>query len=192
MAACGIGEETTPTMNSTEFYTAHEALHLGYEEKLTRLDSTTEEFCGAAPTFVVRLQRSRRAHMGSFFDISSPIGIKISDDRTAVGRVAGEDAQPGERPRSYHPHLSHGRGEAARAPLAYHRRREAGLNVLWVTDPCMETPSRRTTASRPVRSSVRDEIMAFFEVHEQMGTHPGGVHLEMTGQDVTSAAAPRR
>ena len=180
----------TPAMNTTEFYTAHEALHLGYEEKLTRLDSTTEEYYGCSATFVVR-----RAHAptgggahGVFRGISNPIGIKISDKvGRRVGRVAGEDAQPGERPRSHHASSpAWARRSCASTSSPHHRIEEAGLNVLWVTDPMHGNTIKTDNGfkTRPFER-VRDEIMAFFEVHEQMGTHPGGVHLEMTGQDVT-------
>ena len=81
MKACGIDEDTPP-MESTDFFTAHEALHLGYEETLTRLDSTTEEFYGCSAHFLWCGERTRQpegAHMEYFRGISNPIGIKISD-----------------------------------------------------------------------------------------------------------------
>ena len=81
MAACGIDEDS-PSMQSTDFFTAHEALHLGYEERLTRLDSTTEEYYGCSAHFLWCGERTRQpdgAHMEYFRGISNPIGIKISD-----------------------------------------------------------------------------------------------------------------
>ena len=191
MKACGIDEETTPSMTTTDFFTAHEALHLGYEEKLTRLDSTTEEYYGCSAHFLWCGERTRQpegAHMEYFRGVSNPIGIKISDksDGDSVvslvrtlnpenvpGRITLISRMGAEKLREHLPRLI----AAIEA---------AGLNVLWVTDP-MHGNTVKTDNGYKTRpfERVRDEVMAFFEVHEQMGTHPGGVHLEMTGQDVT-------
>ena len=191
MAACGIDEETTPAMNSTEFYTAHEALHLGYEEKLTRLDSTTEEFYGCSAHFLWCGERTRQpegAHMEYFRGISNPIGIKISDKSDGPSVVSLVKTLNPENVPGRITLISRMGAEKLREhlPRLITAVEEAGLNVLWVTDPMHGNTIKTDNGfkTRPFER-VRDEIMAFFEVHEQMGTHPGGVHLEMTGQDVT-------
>ena len=191
MAACDIDEETTPAMNSTEFYTAHEALHLGYEEKLTRLDSTTEEFYGCSAHFLWCGERTRQpegAHMEYFRGISNPIGIKISDKSDGPSVVSLVKTLNPENVPGRITLISRMGAEKLREhlPRLITAVEEAGLNVLWVTDPMHGNTIKTDNGfkTRPFER-VRDEIMAFFEVHEQMGTHPGGVHLEMTGQDVT-------
>ena len=190
MAACGI-DENHPSMQETSFFTAHEALHLGYEEALTRLDSTTREYYGCSAHFLWCGERTRQpegAHMEYFRGVSNPIGIKISDksDGESVvslvkrlnpdnvpGRITLISRMGAKKLREHLPRLI--------TAIEY-----AGLNVLWVTDP-MHGNTIKTDNGYKTRpfEAVRDEIMAFFEVHEKMGTHPGGVHLEMTGQNVT-------
>jgi len=190
MGACGIDEDN-PAMRSTDFFTAHEALHLGYEERLTRLDSTTEEFYGCSAHFLWCGERTRQpdgAHMEYFRGISNPIGIKISDKSDGEGVVA--------LVRSLNPENVPGRitliSRMGAKKLREHLPRlitaiqDAGLNVLWVSDP-MHGNTVKTDNGYKTRpfEAIRDEVMAFFEVHEKMGTYPGGVHLEMTGQNVT-------
>mmetsp|Transcript_8155 Transcript_8155/g.30272 ORF Transcript_8155/g.30272 Transcript_8155/m.30272 type:complete len:517 (-) Transcript_8155:230-1780(-) len=190
MAACGI-DEAHPAMNQTSFFTAHEALHLGYEESLTRLDSTTQEYYGCSAHFLWCGERTRQpegAHMEYFRGISNPIGIKISDKSDGEGVVS--------LVKTLNPDNIPGRitliSRMGAAKLREHLPRlitaidDAKLNVLWVTDPMHGNTIKTDNGfkTRPFEA-VRDEIMAFFEVHEKMGTVPGGVHLEMTGQDVT-------
>ena len=139
MNACGIDEEN-PAMKSTDFFTAHEALHLGYEEKLTRLDSTTEEYYGCSAHFLWCGERTRQpegAHMEYFRGISNPIGIKISDKSDGDSVVS--------LVKSLNPENVPGRitliSRMGAGPLREHLPRliaaiqEAGLNVLWVADP---------------------------------------------------------
>lgn len=190
MAACGIDEDS-PSMQSTDFFTAHEALHLGYEERLTRLDSTTEEYYGCSAHFLWCGERTRQpdgAHMEYFRGISNPIGIKISDKSDGESVVSLVKQLNPENVPGRITLISRMGAEKLREhlPRLIRAIEDAGLNVLWVTDP-MHGNTVKTDSGFKTRpfERVRDEIMAFFEVHEQMGTHPGGVHLEMTGQDVT-------
>lgn len=190
MAACGI-DETHPSMQETSFFTAHEALHLGYEESLTRLDSTTEEHYGCSAHFLWCGERTRQpegAHMEYFRGISNPIGIKISDKSDGEGVVSlvkklNPDNVPGRITLISRMGAAKLREHLPRLITAIE---DAGLNVLWVTDPMHGNTIKTDNGfkTRPFEA-VRDEIMAFFEVHEKMGTYPGGVHLEMTGQNVT-------
>lgn len=190
MNACGIDEDH-PNMRSTEFFTAHEALHLGYEEQLTRLDSTTEEFYGCSAHFLWCGERTRQpegAHMEYFRGVSNPIGIKISDKSDGDGVVSLVKTLNPENVPGRITLITRMGAEKLRAnlPRLITAIQDAGLNVLWVTDPMHGNTIKTETGvkTRPFES-IRDEVMAFFEVHEQMGTHPGGVHLEMTGQNVT-------
>jgi len=190
MNACGIDEDN-PAMKSTDFFTAHEALHLGYEEKLTRLDSTTEEYYGCSAHFLWCGERTRQpegAHMEYFRGISNPIGIKISDKSDGDGVVSLVKSLNPENVPGRITLISRMGAEKLRVhlPRLIQSIEDAGLNVLWVADPMHGNTIVTETGvkTRPFER-IRDEVMAFFEVHEQMGTHPGGVHLEMTGQDVT-------
>ena len=190
MGACGIDEEN-PAMRSTDFFTAHEALHLGYEERLTRLDSTTEEHYGCSAHFLWCGERTRQpegAHMEYFRGISNPIGIKISDKSDGESVVALVKQLNPENVPGRITLISRMGAEKLREhlPRLITAIQDAGLNVLWVTDP-MHGNTEKTDNGYKTRpfERIRDEVMAFFEVHEQMGTHPGGVHLEMTGQNVT-------
>ena len=190
MKACGIDEDKPP-MLSTDFFTAHEALHLGYEETLTRLDSTTEEFYGCSAHFLWCGERTRQpegAHMEYFRGVSNPIGIKISDKSTGESVVSLIKTLNPENVPGRITLISRMGAEKLREhlPRLIEAVTDAELNVLWVTDP-MHGNTVKTENGYKTRpfERVRDEVMAFFEVHEAMGTHPGGVHLEMTGQDVT-------
>ena len=190
MHACGI-DENHSVMNTTDFYTAHEALHLGYEEALTRLDSTTNDFYGCSAHFLWCGERTRQpegAHMEYFRGISNPIGIKISDKSDGEGVVSlvkhlNPDNVPGRITL-----VSRMGAKALREhlPRLITAIEDAKLNVLWVSDPMHGNTIKTDNGfkTRPFEA-VLDEVMAFFEVHEKMGTHPGGVHLEMTGQNVT-------
>ncbi len=190
MHACGI-DENHSVMNTTDFYTAHEALHLGYEEALTRLDSTTNDFYGCSAHFLWCGERTRQpegAHMEYFRGISNPIGIKISDKSDGEGVVSlvkhlNPDNVPGRITL-----VSRMGAKALREhlPRLITAIEDAELNVLWVSDPMHGNTIKTDNGfkTRPFEA-VLDEVMAFFEVHEKMGTHPGGVHLEMTGQNVT-------
>ena len=126
--------------------------------------------------------------MEYFRGISNPIGIKISDKSDGPSVVSLVKTLNPENVPGRITLISRMGAEKLREhlPRLITAVEEAGLNVLWVTDPMHGNTIKTDNGfkTRPFER-VRDEIMAFFEVHEQMGTHPGGVHLEMTGQDVT-------
>jgi 3-deoxy-7-phosphoheptulonate synthase len=126
--------------------------------------------------------------MEYFRGVSNPIGIKISDKSTGESVVSLIKTLNPENVPGRITLISRMGAEKLREhlPRLIEAVTDAELNVLWVTDP-MHGNTIKTENGYKTRpfERVRDEVMAFFEVHEAMGTHPGGVHLEMTGQDVT-------
>ncbi|KAF6153009.1 hypothetical protein GIB67_021614 [Kingdonia uniflora] len=165
MAACGLTPEH-PIMTTTEFYTSHECLHLPYEQALTREDSTSGLYYDCSAHMVWVGERTRQldgAHVEFLRGISNPLGIKVSDKMDPKELVKLCEI--------LNPHNKAGRltiitrmGAAnmpVKLPHLIRAVRQAGLIATW------------------------SELRAFFDVHEKEGSHPGGVHLEMTGQNVT-------
>ncbi|KAL5709016.1 3-deoxy-7-phosphoheptulonate synthase [Ranunculus cassubicifolius] len=181
-----------PVLNMTEFWTSHECLHLPYEQQLTREDSTMSgNFYDCSAHMVWVGERTRQldgAHVEFLRGISNPLGIKVSDKmdpnelvelinilnpNNKAGRITIIVRMGAEKLRVKLPGLIRAVGKA-------------GQIVTWVSDPMhgntIKAPCGLKT--RPF-DSIMDEIRAFFQVHEEEGSHPGGIHLEMTGQNVT-------
>lgn len=164
MNACGIDEDN-PAMKSTDFFTAHEALHLGYEEKLTRLDSTTEEYYGCSAHFLWCGERTRQpegAHMEYFRGISNPIGIKISDKSDGDSVVSLVKSLNPENVPGRITLISRMGAEKLREhlPRLIQAIQDAGLNVLWVADP-MHGNTIKTDNGYKTRpfERIREEVM---------------------------------
>ncbi|GMI71743.1 3-deoxy-d-arabino-heptulosonate 7-phosphate synthase, 3-DEOXY-D-ARABINO-HEPTULOSONATE-7-PHOSPHATE 2 [Hibiscus trionum] len=190
MAAAGLTIDD-PQMNTVDFWTSHECLHLPYEQALTREDSTTGLYYDCSAHMLWVGERTRQldgAHVEFLRGISNPLGIKVShkmdpkelvklceilNPRNKPGRLTIITRMGADNMRIKLPHL-------IRAV------RQAGLIVTWVSDPMhgntIKAPCGLKT--RPF-DAIRSELRAFFDVHEQEGSYPGGVHLEMTGQNVT-------
>ncbi|KAK8691919.1 hypothetical protein V6N13_075411 [Hibiscus sabdariffa] len=190
MAAAGLTVDH-PIMTTTDFWTSHECLLLPYEQSLTRLDSTSGLYYDCSAHFLWVGERTRQldgAHVEFLRGVANPLGIKVSDKmdpnqlvklieilnpQNKPGRITVITRMGAENMRVKLPHL-------IRAVC------RAGQIVTWVSDPMhgntIKAPCGLKT--RPF-DSIRSEVTAFFDVHEQEGSHPGGVHLEMTGQDVT-------
>jgi 3-deoxy-7-phosphoheptulonate synthase len=184
---------------TTSFYTAHECLLLQYEEALTREDSTSVRadstgpgnFYGCSANMLWIGERTRQldcGHLQFVRGLKNPLGVKISnkcenDELIELLDIINPDNTPGrvtliirmgnENIREHLPRLI----EAVES---------AGKNVLWISDPVHGNTITAANGkkTRPV-GRIMDEINGFFEVHQNMGTHPGGVHLEMTGESVT-------
>jgi len=188
MRACGADPEE---LHAVEFYSSHEALLLDYEQALTRTDSRTGRPYDTSAHFVWVGERTRDlggAHIEFASGISNPVGVKIgpgaapSDVLALIGRL-NPDNEPGRltlitrmgahRVREVLPPL-------IRAVIA------EGIEVPWVCDPMhgntFEAPSGHKTRRF---DAVIDEVQGFFEVHRALGTHPGGIHIEFTGDNVT-------
>ncbi|XP_043698249.1 phospho-2-dehydro-3-deoxyheptonate aldolase 2, chloroplastic-like [Telopea speciosissima] len=197
MVASGLTMEH-PIMTTTEFWTSHECLHLPYEQALTREDSTTGLYYDCSAHFLWVGERTRQldgAHVEFLRGVSNPLGIKVSDkmDPKELVKIC----------EILNPHNKAGRltiitrmgAEPMRVKLPHLIKavRQAGLIVTWVSDP-MHGNTIKAPCGLKTRSfdAIRAELRAFFDVHEQEGSHPGGVHLEMTGQNVTECIGGSR
>ena len=190
MGACGL-TSNAPQINETEFYTSHEALLLPYEEALTRIDSTTGDWYGCSAHFLWVGDRTRQvdgAHIEFLRGVRNPIGIKVGPSSTAddllelleilnpqdeAGRITLISRMGASKVRTHLPPLL----RAVRA---------SGRRVTWLVDP-MHGNTISTAAKVKTRSfdAILSEVRGFFDVFAAEGAHPGGVHVEMTGQDVT-------
>ena len=191
MEACGVTSKTYRTLRETDFYTSHEALLLPYEEVMTREDSITGEWYNTAAHMVWIGDRTRQldgAHVEYMRGIKNPIGIK-----------AGPSMDPDELVRLIN--VLNPNNEAGRLnvivrmgaskvgdemPKLLRAVKKEGLNVVWSCDPMHGNTikSSNNYKTRPV-DDVLAEMKQFFQVHKAEGTFGGGVHLEMTGKNVT-------
>ncbi len=191
MAACGMSELTTPLMASTTLYTSHEALLLGFEQAMTRTDSMTGDCYNTAAHLVWIGDRTREpdgAHVEYMRGLANPLGLKagpsmkpdellrlldILNPRNEAGRLTLIARMGHEKVATYLP------------PLIRAVQRE-GRHVVWSCDPMHGNTVKATSGykTRPF-GRIMDEIESFFAVHRSEGTHPGGIHIEMTGQNVT-------
>lgn len=197
MSACGLTVDH-PVMNSTEFWTSHECLLLPYEQAMTREDSTSGLWYDCSAHMLWVGERTRQldgAHIEFLRGVANPLGLKASDkmDPAELVKVC-EILNPTNKPGRMTIIVRMG-AEKLRLKLPHLIRavRQAGLIVTWVSDPMhgntIKAPSGLKT--RPF-DAIRDELKAFFDVHEEEGSHPGGVHLEMTGQNVTECIGGSR
>jgi 3-deoxy-7-phosphoheptulonate synthase len=191
MRACGLDSESTPHLHETDFFTSHEALVLGYEEALTRRDSLTGGWYDCSAHMVWIGERTRRldgAHVEFFRGIRNPVGCKIGpgaspEEVLALCEVLDPDRTPGRL--TLITRLGADRIEDGLRPLL-RAVRDAGHPVVWACDP-MHGNTFTSAGGRKTRhfEDVLAEIAGFFAAHRAEGTWPGGVHVELTGEDVT-------
>eukprot|EP01018_Ginkgo_biloba_P034803 Gb_21844 [translate_table: standard] len=197
MSACGLTIDH-PIMNTTEFWTSHECLLLPFEQSMTREDSTSGLWYDCSAHMLWIGERTRQldgAHVEFLRGVANPLGLKVSDkmDPAELVKIC-EILNPNNKPGRLTIIVRMG-AEKLRLKLPHLIRavRQAGLIVTWVSDPMhgntIKAPSGLKT--RPF-DSIRAELKAFFDVHEKEGSHPGGVHLEMTGQNVTECIGGSR
>ncbi|KAG5541781.1 hypothetical protein RHGRI_021574 [Rhododendron griersonianum] len=197
MSAAGLTVDH-PIMTTTDFWTSHECLLLPYEQSLTRLDSTSGLYYDCSAHFVWVGERTRQldgAHVEFLRGVANPLGIKVSDkmDPSQLVKLI-EILNPQNKPGRITIITRMG-AENMRVKLPHLIRavRREGQIVTWVSDPMhgntIKAPCGLKT--RPF-DAIRAEVRAFFDVHEQEGSHPGGVHLEMTGQNVTECIGGSR
>eukprot|EP00955_Chlamydomonas_euryale_P116054 366394-Chlamydomonas_euryale.AAC.3 len=189
MSACGV-DVHSPQMMTTEVYTSHEALLLDYEQALTREDSTTGKHYDCSAHYLWCGERTRQldhAHLEFMRGIGNPIGVKVSDrctpdDLLTMIRAFNPDNIPGRLTVIVRMGANKLRQHF---PKLLQAVKDAGLVVTWQSDP-MHGNTETVQGYKTRRyENVRAEIEAFFDVHDQMGTVPGGIHLEMTGDNVT-------
>ncbi|GAA0398162.1 3-deoxy-7-phosphoheptulonate synthase class II [Microbispora corallina] len=188
MRACGAEPEEFHTV---EFYSSHEALILDYDRALTRIDSRTGLPYDVSAHMVWIGERTRQldgAHVEFFSRIRNPIGVKLGPTTTPEEAIAlieklNPDNEPGRL--TFISRMGAGKVRDA-LPTLVEKVQASGAAVAWICDPMhgntFEAPSGHKTRRL---DDVLDEVAGFFEVHHALGTHPGGIHIEFTGDDVT-------
>ena len=198
MAAIGIAPESHPDLHRVEFFTAHEALLLNAEEAMTRVDSTTGDWYDTSAHLLWIGERTRQldgAHVEFFRGVKNPIGVKVGPTLDADELLRLIDV--------LNPHNEAGRltlygrfGSdkiAGRLPGLMKATKAAGRNVVWATDPMHGNTLTANNGykTRPF-DRILSEVKSFVEIAKAEGVHPGGVHLEMTGQNVTECLGGAR
>jgi 3-deoxy-7-phosphoheptulonate synthase len=187
-ASAGVDPEKFKTV---DFYSSHEALILEYEKALTRIDSRTGDAYDVSAHFVWVGERTRQpggAHLDFAAKIKNPIGVKIGPKTTpqeALDLIAR--LNPSNEPGRLTFITRMGAGKIREVlPAIVQAVTQSGAKVLWVCDPMhgntYEAPSGYKTRKF---DDVMEEVRGFFAVHKSCGTHPGGIHIELTGDDVT-------
>lgn len=191
MAACGITSANTPVINQTAVYTSHEALLLPYEEALTRVDSLSGEWydCSAHMLWIGERTRGiNDAHVHFLSGVKNPIGVKIgpsakAEDVTLLANKLNPENEAGR----LNVIIRMGADKIGEnLPKILRELKREGLNIVYSIDP-MHGNTVKTSNNYKTREfdKIISEVRSFFEIHKAEGTRAGGVHLEMTGQDVT-------
>ena len=193
MEACGLNSKSSPQMAETDFFTSHEALLLNYEQALTRQDTITDEkgwFTTSAHMVWIgdRTRQLDGAHVEYMSGINNPIGLKCgpsmdTDDlRRLIDKLNPQNI-PGRL--TLIARMGADIVTDKLAPLV-EAVKEHGSDVVWCSDPMHGNTVKASTGYKTRRvDDVMREVTGFFEVHDALGTYPGGVHFEMTGQNVT-------
>jgi len=187
MAACGANFNE---LRTTEFYTSHEGLLFDYERPMTRIDSRTGTPYDTSAHFIWIGERTRKldgAHMDFLSRVRNPLGVKLgpntsADDVLALIEKLDPDREPGRLTL-----ISRmGAGKIREAlPKLVKAAKDSGAQPLWVSDPMHGNGITTANGYKSRRfDDVMDEVRGFFEVHRDLGTFPGGVHIELTGDDV--------
>jgi 3-deoxy-7-phosphoheptulonate synthase len=191
MAACGLNSETTPQIRETEFYTCHEGLFLSYEEALTRVDSTTGDWYDCSAHLVWIGDRTRQvdgAHVEFMRGIKNPIGMKCgptleADDLLRLIDRLNPKNEPGRM--TLITRMGSDKVDEKLPPLLRAVKRE-GREVVWCIDPMH---GNRITLSNGYNTRpfdrILNEVHRAFAIHAAEGTQAGGIHCELTGQNVT-------
>jgi 3-deoxy-7-phosphoheptulonate synthase len=188
MRACGADPDELRTV---EFYSSHEALLLPYEQALTRVDPGNGHSYDLSAHFLWIGERTRAldgAHVAFAESIRNPIGVKVGPDATPDGlralvRRLSPDGDPGRL--TLITRLGAGLIRTLLPPLIEAVVAE-GIPVAWVCDPMHGNTFEASSGYKTRRvEDILDEVLGFFAVHRSMGTHPGGVHIEFTGDNVT-------
>ena len=191
MQAIGIDLAREPTLHEVDVWTSHEGLLLDFEEALTRTDSLTGRpyDCSAHMLWIGERTRDLGgAHVEFFSGVDNPVGVKLGPAATPEDAVGlSERLNPGRVPGRLTFVTRMGAEQVREAlPPLLRAVRETEVPVVWVCDP-MHGNMVRTPAGTKTRrfDSIIAELQGFFEAHREVGTWPGGVHIEFTGEDVT-------
>jgi 3-deoxy-7-phosphoheptulonate synthase len=188
MASAGVDPEQ---FKAVDFYASHEALIIEYEKALTRIDSRTQLPYDVSGHFIWIGERTRQldgAHVDFASKVRNPIGVKLGpkstvDDALALIAKLNPDNEPGRI--TFITRMGTKTIREA-LPALVDGVTKSGASVLWVCDP-MHGNTFESKNGYKTRNfeDVLDEVRGFFEVHKKLGTHPGGIHIELTGDDVT-------
>jgi 3-deoxy-7-phosphoheptulonate synthase len=191
MQAIGIDLATERTIHEVDVWTSHEGLLLPYEEALTRQDSLTGQWydCSAHMHWIGnRTRELDGAHVEFFSGVNNPIGVKLGPTATPEDAVALADQLNPERVPGRLTFIARLGAERVREALPPLLRavREAQVPVVWACDP-MHANLVRTASGTKTRhfDAIMAELQGFFEAHREVGSWPGGIHVEFTGEDVT-------
>ncbi|MBV1900249.1 MAG: 3-deoxy-7-phosphoheptulonate synthase, partial [Kordiimonadaceae bacterium] len=191
MEACGVNAGDTRALQGTDFYTSHEALLLGYEQALTRVDSTSGEWYDTSAHMLWVGDRTRQtdgAHLEFLSGISNPIASKVGpttdpDDLIRLIDLLNPKNEPGRLTL-----ISRFGADKVEdyLPTLLRRVKQEGRSVVWSCDPMHGNTVKATGGlkTRPFDQVLR-EVKQVFACHKAEGTYAGGIHLELTGQDVT-------
>jgi len=191
MEACGINPESNRRLRTVNFYTSHEALLLPFEEAMTRIDSTTGEYHDTSAHFVWIGDRTRQldgAHVEFCRGIQNPIGLKCGpslkpDELIKLSNILNPDNEAGRL--TLISRFGANKAEEFLPKLIKAVKKE-GLNVVWSCDPMHGNTIKAASGlkTRPFDNILR-EVKNVFAIHQAEGSYAGGLHVEMTGQDVT-------
>jgi 3-deoxy-7-phosphoheptulonate synthase len=191
MAACGMTSATTRDLRETDFYVSHEALLLPYEQALARVDSTSGDWYGCSSHFLWIGDRTRQldgAHVEFLRGIQNPLGMKVGPSQEPEDLLRILDVLNPANEAGRITLISRMGADKVGAKLSPLVRavQQSGHKVVWLCDP-MHGNTITTSGKVKTRNfdSILQEVRGFFDVHEAEGTWAGGVHVEMTGQDVT-------
>jgi len=198
MQACGLDLESHPELRSTDFYTSHEALLLGFEQAMTRVDSTSGDWYCTSGHMVWIGDRTRQldhAHVEFCRGIKNPLGLKCGpssklDELMRLIDILNPENEAGRL--TLICRLGADKAGDLLPPMV-RKVESAGRKVVWSCDPMHGNTISSASGykTRPFEQILR-EVRTFFEVHAAEGTHAGGVHLEMTGQNVTECTGGAR
>lgn len=198
MAACGVSSDRISSMRETNFYTSHEALLLPYEEALTRVDSVTGDWYDTSAHFLwvgARTTQEDHAQIEFVKGLKNPLGLKVApsvspDELIRLIDILDPENTAGRL--TLIARMGHDQVEDKLTPLV-RRVKEEGRNVVWSCDPMHGNTIKSNSGFKTRRvDHVLEEVKGFFRVHADQGTHPGGVHFEMTGSNVTECVGGRR
>ena len=191
MTACGVTSENTPQLNEIDFYTSHEALVLNFEEALTRQDSLTGKWYDCSAHLLWLGERTRQpenAHVEFLRGINNPLGCKIGPtakphDVVSICELLNPHNIPGRLTLIIRVGAKRVRDVL---PPILEAVRNNGHHVVWACDP-MHGNTYKTENGTKTRhfDDILAEITGFFAAHKEVGTFPGGIHLELTGDNVT-------
>jgi 3-deoxy-7-phosphoheptulonate synthase len=198
MAAIGVTPETQRDLHQVEFFTSHEGLLLNFEEAMTRVDSTSGDWYDTSAHLLWIGERTRDlggAHVEFFKGIKNPIGVKCGPTMEAddLGRLI-DALNPKNEPGRLTLYGRFGFDKVEdRLPRLLRATKASGRNVVWAIDPMHGNTLTAANGykTRPF-DRILSEVRSFVEICKAEGVHPGGVHLEMTGQNVTECLGGAR